>query len=236
MHIIRGTSTTLLAIWLGVGIGAADASWDVTARPASADVSPAAARDQSGGADIEDKWSRQFYGGSAGFSTAGGYFFRISISTTARAAPPTRGMIAASARGQGFRVTRVGRVRGYTRKYVAFNARNARRNLSMRTGYTRVQSDAHHVMPRKFEKRFFRSKGINIHDPKNMTWWYRPSHQRYAGRYNRQWEKWIDAHPNATRAQVLRKANAMRAQYAHLYGKPGPAGCKPGRCRVPGRW
>jgi hypothetical protein len=110
-------------------------------------------------------------------------------------------------RRQGVEPLRVGPVRGYTKKY------------------------AHHVMLRKHIE-FFKTRGINIHHPKHMTWWYRPSHQRFAARYNRQWGRWIEENPGATKARVLRKADQMRAKYAAHYPKLGPAGCKPRGCRA----
>lgn len=144
---------------------------------------------------------------------------------------PSKADIRRAVEKQGVEVTSVGKVRGITKKYRAFTVKHYRHNLSMHTGYSRVEADAHHIMPRKFED-FFAGKGINIHHPANMEWWYRPSHQKYSTRYNRLWDGWIKNNRSANKKRVRAYARRMHLKYLDKYAKPGPGGCKVYTCVI----
>lgn len=202
----------------------------VAAQPTISPDTPAA---QAGdGLTPSQSRSKHDYGGGStvGYiGPAGGtQRVRMSISTRGGKKPTKADLVRAGAK-QGLKVKEVSKVQGYIRKYRTFNARNARRNLSIHSGYTRLDADAHHVMPQE-HRPFFAQRGINIDHPKHMTWWYRPSHQKLAAKYNRKWQKWISKHPNASKKQVLKKARKMKAKYAKHYHRPGSPGCKKYDC------
>lgn len=177
---------------------------------------------------------RHFYGGGSqvGYIGVGGTNLTTRVSVTSRGgSKPSKADIRKAVEKQGVKVTKVGKVRGFTKKYKAFNAENYRHNLSMHTGYGRVEADAHHIMPR-FREAYFKARGINIHHPKNLTWWYRPSHAKFAAQYNREWQTWINKHPRATKKQVRAQARRMYLKYLEHYAKPGPGGCKVYDCLI----
>lgn len=152
--LVRNLTVAITSILLMIGGFGPAGSPDAASADAAAEAGRAHHRSTADSANRQaishrDPRSKSYYGGAASMSAAGGFGFRLIISTTARATAPTRTMMGAAARRQGIRPVRIGPVRGYTRRYVAFTARNARRNLSMRTGYTRIESDAHHIMPKK---------------------------------------------------------------------------------------
>jgi len=72
-----------------------------------------------------------------------------------------------------------------TKAYKAFTKSNYRYYLKIRTGLEGEGMDAHHMFPqaRKF-KDFFSYAGINIHDPKNISWWERTEHQLASKAYH----------------------------------------------------
>lgn len=188
--------------------------------------------------DLADRTerTRHHYGGSAQANWsnpgAGSGSGRLTLAGSSKggSAPPARGAFVKSLQKQGKTNIKVGKIKGLTKKFRSFTARNARHNLSMKTGYTRVDSDAHHVMPQR-NKGWFSERGININHPKHMTWWYRPSHQKYANEYNRKWQRFIDDNPNASKSATLKQARKMRAEYQDKYAPPGPAGCRVHNCR-----
>ncbi len=59
---------------------------------------------------------------------------------------------------------------------------------------------AHHIFPQKFAS-FFKSKGINIHDPSLLKWWETASHLKNARAYNEAWIKFIRTNPS--KAEIL---------------------------------
>ncbi len=96
-------------------------------------------------------------------------------------------------------------------------AYNFRENLSrltgVRPGYI---AQAHHVFPQKFDW-FFRSRGINIHNPSYGAWWPSASHQREAYIYNRVWELLIATRPPRSVVlnfgRVISRAFGLRVNY-----------------------
>ncbi len=71
---------------------------------------------------------------------------------------------------------------------------------------------AHHVFPQKFEKIFLK-KGINIHDPKNMTWWEASPHLRAAKSYNAEWYDFFEVNNQATKTQILRHGERLMIEH-----------------------
>lgn len=97
--------------------------------------------------------------------------------------------------------------------YKPFIKKNTRENLKTLTGITPDSTtQAHHVFP-QYRKKFFADKDINIHDPKYMTWWKSPDHQKNAYGYNKEWEKFIQSTPNPTKYQVLDQGRIIMNEY-----------------------
>lgn len=71
---------------------------------------------------------------------------------------------------------------------------------------------AHHVFPQRFKNQFF-ERGVNIHDPRYLTWWEAATHQPNARQYNLAWEKFRIEYPEATKAQILEKGKEMMRKY-----------------------
>ncbi|WP_343319562.1 hypothetical protein AAFM46_03355 [Arthrobacter sp. TMP15] len=107
-------------------------------------------------------------------------------------------------------------------EYRPFTSANFRYNLIQRTGYdpgSRCQE--HHTMPLAFST-YFGSKGIQIRDPQFGLWWVSTAgvannHSSLAAGYNRDWKRWIDQNPNATKATVLQFNASIKAVYAGCY-------------------
>jgi hypothetical protein len=161
--------------------------------------------------------------GSGGLSR-GTVSARIPSGTSPEAA------IRSALRAQGYRSTRPIKNVKVSRGYRSSIRANIRYNLSTKTGYTKIESDAHHVMPVKFEPQF-RARGINIHEAKNLRWWYKYSHRSKAAAYNREWATYFRRNPTASKQQVLNKARAMDRKWSKYYEKPGPRGCETHGCR-----
>ncbi|MGP9504336.1 hypothetical protein ACT3TS_19260 [Specibacter sp. AOP5-B1-6] len=106
--------------------------------------------------------------------------------------------------------------------YRPYTSANFRYNLIQRTGYdpgSRCQ--AHHTMPQIYNE-YFGPKGIQIHDPSFGLWLVSTAgvannHSALAAAYNRDWKRWIDQNPNATKATVLQFNAAITAVYAGFY-------------------
>lgn len=101
-------------------------------------------------------------------------------------------------------------------------AANFRYNLIQRTGYdpgSRCQT--HHTMPQIYNE-YFGPKGILIHDPSFGLWWVSTAgvannDSALSAAYNRDWKRWIDQNPNATKATVLQFNTSITAAYAAYY-------------------
>ena len=74
--------------------------------------------------------------------------------------------------------------------------------------------DAHHIFPqaKKFQS-YFQRAGINIHDPKNLTWWSSGAHRSAAGAYNNAWSNFFIRNPNATRQQIESFGSSLMKSY-----------------------
>ncbi|GAA4331638.1 hypothetical protein GCM10023149_37570 [Mucilaginibacter gynuensis] len=83
---------------------------------------------------------------------------------------------------------------------VKFTSNNYRSNLAASTGINPADAHAHHVFSQKFSAEFLR-RGININDPKYLTWWNATNHLQSARAYNMAWETFLRSNP--TRSQIL---------------------------------
>ncbi|HNU34810.1 MAG TPA: RHS repeat-associated core domain-containing protein [Bacteroidia bacterium] len=83
------------------------------------------------------------------------------------------------------------------------NARNYRQNLRIYTGSSGSGMDAHHVFPqaKRFQTQWTRV-GLNIHHPKNLTWWSRSAHRSLSNSYNKKWDKFFKINPKATLEEI----------------------------------
>jgi hypothetical protein len=71
---------------------------------------------------------------------------------------------------------------------------------------------AHHDLPEKFRDKF-EAKGLDIDDPKNGRWVEggpEGGHQKWSHEYNKEWEKFFDDHPNASKEEILEEVNKLR--------------------------
>ncbi len=71
---------------------------------------------------------------------------------------------------------------------------------------------AHHVFAQQFERDFIKN-GINIHDPKYLTWWEAISHRMNARQYNFEWREFMKNNPNATTIQLLEKGKELMSKH-----------------------
>lgn len=75
---------------------------------------------------------------------------------------------------------------------------------------------AHHIFPREFDSFFSRyGDDLDIHNPKNLTWWEGSDHLKKATPYNNAWEVWISNNQNATVDQVIAKGKSLMEQYGN---------------------
>lgn len=68
------------------------------------------------------------------------------------------------------------------------------------------------MLPQAF-KNTFSEKGVNIHDPKYLTWWEKSSHGRAAKDYNNDWRRFFRDSPDATQPEVLQKGKEIMSRY-----------------------
>ncbi len=63
--------------------------------------------------------------------------------------------------------------------------------------------DADHIFPQapRFQSQWNRVK-LDIHNPKNMSWWASGAHRSAAHSYNKAWDGFFRQFPNATRQQI----------------------------------
>ena len=97
-------------------------------------------------------------------------------------------------------------------QYRPFTKSNYRFNLKIRTGIEGNGFDAHHIFPKKFEP-FFKRAGINIHDPKNLSWWELGLHRQAARAYNEAWSGFIARNPNATVNEIESFGKALMRRH-----------------------
>jgi len=94
-----------------------------------------------------------------------------------------------------------------------YTARNFADNLRKIKPKPSPSHQAHHMLPQAFED-FFRSKGINIHDPRWGAWWDVPEHTQKWRAFNDEWEVWIDTKGNhATIQDIIQKATELARKY-----------------------
>jgi Predicted lipoprotein of unknown function (DUF2380) len=88
--------------------------------------------------------------------------------------------------------------------YKPFTRSYYRQNLKILTGIEPKGHQAHHVFPQQKDiAEFIRKRGINIHDPRYLTWWETISHQQNAKKYNAAWFEYIKKNEHATKEQIL---------------------------------
>ncbi len=96
----------------------------------------------------------------------------------------------------------------------AFTKANARHNLQVLTGEEGVGMHAHHIFPQAKEfQTFFERAGINIHDPNNMRWWPKASHQKVAKEYNVAWTDFFDRKPSASKSEIFEEGHKLMRKY-----------------------
>jgi RHS repeat-associated protein len=100
------------------------------------------------------------------------------------------------------------------KNFKPFTRRYYKENLAELTGISPSgqQVHAHHVFAQQFKEEFLK-KGINVHDPKYLTWWEASSHRAAARQYNLDWIEFMTQNPGATEAQVLERGRKMMAQH-----------------------
>jgi hypothetical protein len=59
----------------------------------------------------------------------------------------------------------------------------------------------------------FNELGINIHEPKSLTWWKAGPHLKNAKDYERKWSLFFSNNQIATKGQVLDKGRNMMMQH-----------------------
>lgn len=98
-------------------------------------------------------------------------------------------------------------------KFKPLTRNSYRDNLKTFTGLNPSKSvHAHHVFPQELEFDFLK-KGINIHDPKYLTWWEASSHQPNAKQYNLDWKAFLRKNQDATVKQILEEGKRMMTEY-----------------------
>ena len=94
-----------------------------------------------------------------------------------------------------------------------FTKHNYRENLIWLTGINPGKEvHAHHIFPQKFRKELF-EKGINIDDPKYLTWWGSGSHLPNASEYNAKWDRIMNQPGETTADQILQEGRRMMSKY-----------------------
>jgi len=95
-----------------------------------------------------------------------------------------------------------------------YTKNNCRKNLERFTGISPPgdKVHAHHVFPQKFRDDFA-LKGINIDDPRYLTWWEKTSHLKTSRDYNKRWEVALARTKNATQYQILDIGKEIISEY-----------------------
>ena len=95
-----------------------------------------------------------------------------------------------------------------------FTRGNFRENLRRLTGKTAEEIkglEAHHALPRKFEKQFNKLGIENIHDPLFGSWVEKSPHRQWSRAYNNRWEEFLKNTPSAE--QILNFAQQLGEEY-----------------------
>ncbi len=88
-----------------------------------------------------------------------------------------------------------------------------RENLKRLTGMNpRSNVHAHHVFPQQLREDFLK-KGINIDNPRYLTWWEGSSHLPNAPSYSSEWISFMKKNPNTAKEQILEKGRRMMDKY-----------------------
>ena len=99
------------------------------------------------------------------------------------------------------------------KQFKPFTKRNCRANLIELTEIAPSRDvHAHHIFPQKYKQTFL-DKGINIHDPKHMTWWEGNSHLPNAKGYNDAWLEFISKNPEVTPDKILDKGRQLMKKH-----------------------
>jgi hypothetical protein len=107
------------------------------------------------------------------------------------------------AKGLYYGIGRSFAAKGGTTAFKSFTKSNYRHNLQVLTGKSGAGMDAHHIFPQasRFQQQWNRV-GLNIHSPKNLTWWQSGAHKSAAGAYNKAWDLFFEKNPQATLQQI----------------------------------
>lgn len=97
--------------------------------------------------------------------------------------------------------------------FKALTKSNYRANLARYTGRNPAGEDAHHVLPKaeEFAENFKRA-GLNVHDPRLLTWWNAVQHRATSADWNRQWAQFF-ASGQRTAKEILEFAIRLSATY-----------------------
>jgi RHS repeat-associated protein len=94
-----------------------------------------------------------------------------------------------------------------------FTKNNYRNNLKKFTGvYPSKEVHAHHVFPQKYRKDMLQ-RGINVDDPRYLTWWKGTDHLPKASEYDAEWKRFFNRYPEAGVEQVMQKGKEIMSQH-----------------------
>jgi RHS repeat-associated protein len=102
--------------------------------------------------------------------------------------------------------------------YLPFTKDSYRHNLAVRTGVDPgLSMQAHHIFPQRFRVEFATRFGINIDDPKYLTWWSTELHLHNSAAINRVVERFLNT-PGVTRADALFLGRQMGVTFGFAVG------------------
>jgi len=97
-------------------------------------------------------------------------------------------------------------------RFLKFTKDTYRENLIRLTGINPGKAcDAHHIFPQEFRKDFAR-RGINIDDPKYLTWFEKSIHRPTAKAYNDEWREFIFK-PGRTNDEIFQFGRKVMTRY-----------------------
>jgi len=102
--------------------------------------------------------------------------------------------------------------RAVASKYKPFTERNFRDNLIRFTGREPRGAHAHHILSRKYAKKF-QGMGINIHHPRYGAWWSAKEHLSAAKKYNDAWKAFFDVPKQRTAEEALQFGRDLATSY-----------------------
>jgi len=98
-------------------------------------------------------------------------------------------------------------------RFKPFNKDYYRHNLKVLTGENPPPSiHAHHVFTQKRRDEFLRY-GINVDDPRYLTWWEGSSHVRARQTYENEWKRFFMKNNNPTSDQILEHGKLLMQEY-----------------------